>query len=103
MVKDEPDPAVDWGKLIATARAQIKSNQPEEALETINQAKQLYPEPQKLNPPQQEQLASLEASLSNLQEAEDNRVREKKLADAEQLMNRGKFVEATQSINDVLS
>ncbi|MFP6613410.1 MAG: DUF4457 domain-containing protein [Pirellulales bacterium] len=103
VVKDEPDPAVDWGKLIATARAQIESNQPEEALETINQAKQLYPEPQKLNPPQQEQLASLEASLSNLQEAEDNRVREKKLADAEQLMNRGKFVAATQSINDVLS
>ncbi len=102
-VEKKPDLAKIWAERLAAVNAQLENDELDEAQAAIGQLKQVYAAPQQPTDEQQQQLTQVERRLSELQTAKTDQARAEKLAEAEQLMNRGKFVEATQSINEVLA
>jgi hypothetical protein len=102
-IEQKPDPAKIWTERLAAVTAHLDNDELDAAQAAIDQLKQVYAEPQQPTAEQQQQLAEAERRLSELHGAKSDQARAEKLAEAEQLMNRGKFVEATQSINDVLA
>ena len=115
VVEEKPDHRAIWAETMSRANARLEQSEFEELTQVIEQLKEIAVEldklaPAQLDPPSEsnplehrQQLADLEKKLAEKQAAQANEYRQEQLVAAETLMNRGKFVEATQAINVVLA
>jgi hypothetical protein len=100
-VEEKPDPAVRWSELLGKAMAHLQADELDEAEQLIDELANVYEDPKSLSEQQQRELDDLKKQLAQRRDVLKAEQREENLAEAKELMNLGKFTEATQKLNEV--
>ncbi|MBL7041926.1 MAG: discoidin domain-containing protein [Pirellulaceae bacterium] len=100
-VEEKPDPAVVWSELLDKAFAHLQADELDETEQLIDELASVYEDPDSLDEQQQSDLDDLKKQLVKRRNALKAKQREENLAAARELMNLGKFTEATEKLSKV--
>ena len=100
-VEEKPDPAVVWSELLDKALAHLQADELDEAEQLIDELANVHEDPDSLSEQQQSELDDLKKQLVKRRNALKAKQREENLTAARELMNLGKFTEASQKLSQV--
>ena len=100
-VEKKPDPAVVWSELLGKASAHLQADELDETEQLIDELANVYEDPNSSSEQQQSELDDLKKQLVKRRNALKAQQREENLAEAKELMNLGKYTEATEKLNKV--
>jgi len=100
-VEEKPDPAIVWSELLDKALARLQADELDETEQLIDELANVYEDPNAPSEQQQSELDDLKKQLVKRRNVLKAKQREQNLAKAKELMNLGKFTEATERLNKV--
>ncbi len=102
-VEEKPDPEAIWNELIKKAAAHLQADELDETEQQIAELGNVYQDPDAPTEEEQAAVDDLKNQLAERRKALAAEQRAADLAEAEELMNRGKLTEATKKLNNVLA
>lgn len=97
------DPKETWAKLIAQARTELEADQLDATQKQLDELANVYVKPATPDEEQQKEVAALTKQLQTKRKELLSQERDKRLADAQRLLEEGKFTEASEAANFVLA